>query len=77
MVKQGSQNLPTLGEFARAQPFIKPPQVINAKVTSIQEGNGHNGSGRRKDEYKDINEPVTEEYKTSHDAKTARSTWRR
>lgn len=46
-------------------------------VTSIQDGKGHSSSGRRKDEDKDVNEPVTEESKTPHDAKTARTTWRR
>jgi len=46
-------------------------------VTSIQDGKGHSSSGRRKDEDKDVNEPVTEESKTPHEAKTARTTWRR
>lgn len=46
-------------------------------VAYIQEGKGHSVLGRRKEEDKDVNEPVTEESKTPHDAKTARTTWRR
>lgn len=45
-------------------------------VTNIQEGRGHGGSGRRKEEVKDIKEPATEESKAPHDAKAARANWR-
>lgn len=45
-------------------------------VICIQEGRVPSGPGRRREEVKDINEPLTEESKTPHNAKTARATWR-
>ena len=45
-------------------------------VTDIQEGRGHSGSGRRKEEVKDTSELITKESKAPHDAKRARAKWR-
>ncbi|XP_078346621.1 katanin-interacting protein-like isoform X3 [Oculina patagonica] len=45
-------------------------------TASQSEGRGHGGSGRRKEEVKDIKEPATEESKAPHDAKAARANWR-
>lgn len=56
------------GGFASPQISLNPRQVVNDMVTSLQGGKGD--SGPRKYEDKDTKEPP-------HDAKTARTTWRR
>ena len=43
----------------------------------MQEKRSQSGLGRRHEEIKEVSEPAKDETTSSHDAKTARATWRK